>query len=70
LSKLTFVSLDEAIQGTVICSFNILRKEAGRKLLHSPVVLNAFAADALPAAGLIAAVAIFKVLFALAFFHG
>jgi hypothetical protein len=67
---LTFVNLDESIQGTVVCSFDLIREKAGRELLHAPVVLDAFAAGSLPAAGLPAAVAALEVLFALAFFHG
>jgi hypothetical protein len=67
---LTFVSLDEAIQGAVVCSFDIVGEKTGRELLHAPVVLDAFAAGSLPAARLPAAVTGLEILFALAFFHG
>jgi hypothetical protein len=67
---LTFVSLDETIQGTVIRSFDIVREKTGRELLHAPVILDAFAAGSLPAARLPAAVTGLEILFALAFFHG
>jgi hypothetical protein len=67
---LTFVSLDETIQGTVICFFDIVREKTGRELLHAPVILDAFAAGSLPAAGLPSAVAALEILFALTFFHG
>jgi len=66
---LTLVSLDEAIQGTVICSFDIVREKTGRELFHTPVILDAFAAGALTAARLPAAVTGLEILFALAFFH-
>jgi hypothetical protein len=67
---LTFVNLDESIQGTVVCSFDIIREKAGRELLHPPMILDAFAAGSLPAAGLPGAIAVLEILFALAFFHG
>jgi len=67
---LASVNLDESIQRTVVCSFNIIREKAGRKLFHAPVVPDAFAAGSLPAARLPAAVAVLEILFALAFFHG
>jgi hypothetical protein len=66
---LTFVSLDEPIQGTVVCSFDIVREKTGRELLHIPVIPDAFAAGSLPAAGLPAAITVLEILFALAFFH-
>jgi hypothetical protein len=64
------VNLDEPSQGTVVRSFHVIREKAGRKLPHSPMVLKAFTADAFAAAGLIGAVAVLKVLFFAAFFHG
>ena len=64
------VNLYEPSQGTVIRSFHVIREKAGRKLLHLPMVLKAFAADAFTAAGLIGAVAVLKVLVFVAFSHG
>jgi hypothetical protein len=64
------VNLDEPSQGTVVCSFHLIRKKAGRKLLHSPMVLKAFTADSFAAAGLIGAVAVLKVLIFVTFSHG
>jgi hypothetical protein len=54
--------LDESGQRPIIGSFHLIRKEAGRQFLHSPVILYAFAADALAAARFITAVAVAQVL--------
>jgi hypothetical protein len=61
--------LNKSPKGSVISSFNIIRKKTGRELFHSPMILQAFAADALSAAGLIRAVAEGQVFFLVAFFH-
>jgi uncharacterized protein involved in response to NO len=61
--------LDKSPNGSIVTSFYIIRKKTGRELFHSPVVLQAFAADALSAAGLIRAVAEGQVFFLVAFFH-
>jgi hypothetical protein len=68
-SNSVFVDLDESPQRAVIGSLDIIRKETGWKLIRAPVILDAFAADALPAAWFIRTVAFLQVLFAVTFFH-
>jgi len=50
LSNFIFVDRDESSYGPVKSSFDIIRKKTGRELIHTPVVLNAFAADPFAAA--------------------
>ena len=69
VSYLISVNFDEASQGPVISPFHVVGEEAGRELLHSPVILEAFAANALAAAGLIRAIANLEIFVFLTFFH-
>jgi len=64
-----FVNFNEFFYGTVIRSFNIIRKEAGRKFFHTPVILNAFTADTFTAARFPGAVTVLKIFSTLAFSH-
>lgn len=50
------MSFNKFFKGSVVSSFNVVRKEAGRHLPHAPVVADTFTADSLSAAGLVAAV--------------
>jgi hypothetical protein len=69
---LSFVALDKSSCGSIIGSLDVIREETSRKLLHPPVILDTFTADALPAAGFITAVAVFHVFLdtAISFRHG
>lgn len=44
---------NEVFDGTVVCPFFRCREKAGGKLAVLPVIVEAFAADALPAVGFI-----------------
>jgi hypothetical protein len=50
---LSFVALDKSSYGSIIGSLDVVREKASGKLLHPPVILDTFAADAFPAAGFI-----------------
>lgn len=63
------IDFDESSQRPVVCSFHIVGEKAGRKLFHAPVILKAFAADALAAAGLVGAVAVLEIFVFLTFSH-
>jgi hypothetical protein len=63
------IDLDKSPYRAIVGSFDVIRKQAGGKLLHVPVILEAFAADAFAAAWLPGAVAILHVFFAVTFFH-
>ena len=51
------VNLDEPSQGSIVGPFHIVWEQACGELFHAPMVLDAFAADTLAAAGFIRAVA-------------
>jgi hypothetical protein len=69
VSYLVSVDLDESSQGTVISPFHVIGEEAGRELLHTPVILEAFAANALATTRLIRTIAIREIFVFLTFFH-
>jgi len=52
LSNFIFVDRDEFSYRPVKSFFDIIRKKAGRELIHTPVVLDTFAADPFAAAWL------------------
>ena len=62
-------NLSEPGERAVIGLFHIVWEEAGWELAPTPVILDAFAAKALSAAGLPRAIASFTVLIGTAFFH-
>ena len=64
-----FINFDKSSYRTVIGSFDIIRKQASWKLVHAPVILETFAADAFAAAWFPGAVAFLLIFFAVAFFH-
>jgi len=63
------VSLDKSLDAAVVGLLYIIGKETGRKLSLLAMVMKAFAADALPGARLISAIAILLVLLYLTFRH-
>jgi hypothetical protein len=56
------VGLDKSAERAVICLFDIVGKKAGRQFIIRTMIRDALAADALPAARLIAAIAFAKIL--------
>lgn len=68
-SVFILVDCHEVSQRPVVRFFNGIREEARGKFTVAPVVSQAFAADALAAAGLIGAVASFEVFLTAAFIH-
>lgn len=69
LEFLSFVALDEPLYGTVVGPLHVFGEIAGRHLARLPMVSYALAANSLPGAGLISAVAVRLVLLDFAFFH-
>ena len=57
----------EMLKRAIPALFGIIRKTAARKLSHLQMVCQAFAADAFPWTGIIGAIAVFHVLFFVAF---
>ena len=66
---LVSVDFDESSQRPVISPFHVIGEEASRELSHSPVILEAIAANTLAMARFIRAVAILEITVFLTFFH-
>jgi hypothetical protein len=56
------VALDESAERPIISLFDIVGKKAGRQFIICTMIRDTLAADALPAARLIAAIAFAKIL--------
>lgn len=63
------IDFEKPGQGTIVCPFHGIREQAGWQLPVAPMVLEAFAAEALAAAGLVTAIAPAQILVLIAFSH-
>ena len=69
ISNFILVNLYKLSERTVVGSFHIIGKETGWQFLLSPMVGQAFAADALAAARFVRTVAVLKIIVLVALSH-